>query len=565
MRISLDIFLGLGKYADYLMIMAYDESWESPDSPIGPVSSLSFFERSVQYAIKEGVPKDRIVAGLPFYGRMWKLDGPTSEGKNITGLGLSSTRVGPLVSQFNGKIQFDENTQSSFATFTIPKGQNAFVGSTNLTAGNYVIWYENEPSIRAKLSIPSKYGIKGTGSWALYHETPDTWDYYLSALNGVNNKLGGKPYGSGPFGVTTTSVNIRSSASLNGSIIRTLTSNTIAKVTGDPINADNHQWYPVTLDDGTKGFVSGGYLKRFNLNELYGQNRYETSTIISSSGWENNSNAIVIGRGDVPMDALTGSVLAKKLQSPLLLTKSTQLPENVEAEIDRLAPSRIYLLGGEEAISGTLQNQLKNKGYSVTRIAGDNRYGTSVRIANEVGIENELIITTGIESPDALAIAPYAGVSQIPILLTKPTKLPDEISNVIENNTINKVTIIGGEAAISKNVETSLRNLGVQTIQRVEGSNRYETSVEIAKNYKNELRFSNLYFASGISYIDALPGSQLAAMSGSPIILINNRTLPTAVSDFLRDELEATPNVNILGGYSIIPESTRTSLFQTIK
>lgn len=49
----------------------------------GPVSSLSFFERSIQYAINQGVPKDKIVAGLPFYGRMWKLDGPTLEGKTL--------------------------------------------------------------------------------------------------------------------------------------------------------------------------------------------------------------------------------------------------------------------------------------------------------------------------------------------------------------------------------------------------------------------------------------------------------------------------------------------------
>lgn len=173
----------LGSYADYLMIMAYDESWESPDSPIGPVSSLSFFERSIQYAINQGVPKDRIVAGLPFYGRMWKLDGPTLEGKQITGKGLSSTHVKPLVDKYNGKIRFDEKTQSSYATFTIPSGQNSFVGSTNLTAGEYVIWFENENSIKAKLRQPKKYGIKGTGSWALTHETPDTWDYYSSWLN----------------------------------------------------------------------------------------------------------------------------------------------------------------------------------------------------------------------------------------------------------------------------------------------------------------------------------------------------------------------------------------------
>ncbi|MFD2682265.1 glycosyl hydrolase family 18 protein [Bacillus seohaeanensis] len=174
----------ISDYADYLMIMAYDESWESPDSPIGPVASISFSERSIQYAINQEVPKEKIVYGLPFYGRMWKLDGPTLENRSITGMGLSSTRVDPLVTKFNGKIQFDEKTQSSYATFTIPRGESAFVGSTKLTEGEYIIWYENERSIKAKLRLPTKYGIKGTGSWSLYHETPNTWDYYSLWLNG---------------------------------------------------------------------------------------------------------------------------------------------------------------------------------------------------------------------------------------------------------------------------------------------------------------------------------------------------------------------------------------------
>ncbi len=175
----------LSKYVDYIMIMAYDESWESPDSPIGPVSSIQFFERSVQYAINRGVPKDKIVAGLPFYGRMWKLDGPTASGKSITGMGLSSTRVEDLVDKFGGKVTLDDVTQSSFATFSIPQGQSYFINTTELTAGNYIIWYDNEPAIKAKLRVPSKYGIKGTGSWALNHETPETWDYYSLWLNSI--------------------------------------------------------------------------------------------------------------------------------------------------------------------------------------------------------------------------------------------------------------------------------------------------------------------------------------------------------------------------------------------
>lgn len=176
-------YKGISDHIDYLMIMAYDESWEGPDSPIGPVSSISFSERSIQYALNQGVPKEKVVYGLPFYGRIWKLDGPTLENLTITGSGLSSPTIESLITKYNAKIIFDEKVQTPYASFTIPAGQSSFVGSKKLTEGKYVIWYEDERSIKAKLQLPSKYGIKGTGSWALAHETPKTWEYYSLWLN----------------------------------------------------------------------------------------------------------------------------------------------------------------------------------------------------------------------------------------------------------------------------------------------------------------------------------------------------------------------------------------------
>ncbi|MET3696849.1 spore germination protein YaaH [Bacillus oleivorans] len=177
-------YKALSNYANYLMIMAYDESWEAPDSPIGPVASIGFSERSIQYAINQGVPKNKIVIGLPFYGRLWKLDGPTLENQVITGKGISINKVEPLVNQFNGAYQFDEKSQTPFAEFTIPREKSTFLGSTKLTEGKYVVWYENERSIKSKLRLPMKYGIYGTGSWSLSQETKATWDYYMLWLNG---------------------------------------------------------------------------------------------------------------------------------------------------------------------------------------------------------------------------------------------------------------------------------------------------------------------------------------------------------------------------------------------
>lgn len=561
-------YKSLSQYANYLMIMAYDESWESPDSPIGPVSSQSFFERSILYAINQGVSRDRIVIGLPFYGRIWKLDGPNLDNRSITGMGVSSTRVLPLVNQFKGTIKFDEKTQSPNATFTIPQGQEYFIGSTRLTEGRYSIWYENEQSIRAKLSLPAQYQIKGTGSWALSHETEDTWNYYTVALNG-NTLTTNIPttFESGPIGIIIVdNVNFRESASLNGRVLKILSKGSSLKITGPAVTAENYVWYPVQLNGGITGYVAENYLKDFNLKEVYGQNRYDTGVQVSSAGWNEGSNAVVLGRGDLPIDALTGSVLAKKFQAPMLLTMSSSLPDNVAAELNRLQPKTVYIIGGLSAVSKEVQLQIEKLGYSVKRIAGKNRYDTSVQVANEIGINSELILTTGKESPDALSIAPYAGIKQFPILFTEQNSLPPEVKGTIQNGDIQKVTIIGGENAISAKVAAELSHLGVKTIERIAGANRYETSVAIASRFQGELNLKSLYFASGVSFIDALPGSAMAALNGSPILLTNNTsTLPTSLRDFLEKGLPATPDVTILGGYGVIPNNTRATIFQALK
>ncbi len=559
----------LAQYADYLMIMAYDESWESPDSPVGPVSSIQFFEKSIQYAINQGVPRARIVGGLPFYGRMWKQDGPTLENRSITGMGISSTRVDPLVKEFNGNIRFDEKTQSPYASFTIPAGQHYFIGSTKLTEGKYIIWYENEPSIKSKLQLPQQYQIKGTGSWALGHETPDTWNYYTAALNkGTLNKENTQTgFGSGPLAIITgNNVNLREKASTSGRLLGSLSEGKPVKITGSPISADNYLWYPVQINEETNGYIAGNFLKRFELKELYGQTRYETGVVISNSGWKEGSEVVVLGRGDIPIDALTGSVLAKKYQAPLLLTNSSNLPDKVATELARLKPKTIYILGGESAVSKSIHQQLEQNGYTVKRVSGSSRYDTAVKVANEIGVTGELILATGAESPDALSIGPYAGLSQTPIVFTRRETLPNEVKDLIKTDNVKKVTIIGGTEAVSADIVNHLKGLGVQTVERISGANRYETSVAIAKRFKNQLKYDNLFFSSGVSFIDALPGSTLASNSSSPILLVNKDTmLPASVREFLQNELPSTPNVTILGGYSVIPYETRATLFKSLK
>lgn len=165
----------LAKYSDYLMIMAYDESYYG--SKPGPVASKSFVENSIKYALNRVSP-EKIVLGIPFFGRYW------NDNESAGGDGISLAKADSVIKHYKGKIYFDKTTMSPYATFSIGVNDTKLlVNGKELSAGNYTIWFENEDSIKDKLQLVHKYNLKGTGSWSLGQELPSTWDYYKLWLN----------------------------------------------------------------------------------------------------------------------------------------------------------------------------------------------------------------------------------------------------------------------------------------------------------------------------------------------------------------------------------------------
>lgn len=166
----------LAKYSDYLMLMAYDEHYEGGES--GAVAGIEFVENSIKYALKY-VDSEKIVLGIPFYGRYWK------NGSSYGGYGVTINKVEKLISEYTSTVEYDTTVEAAKATITINKGEVCpVINGKALTAGTYTFWYENEQSITKKLELVSKYNLKGSGSWSLGQESASTWDYYQNIVNG---------------------------------------------------------------------------------------------------------------------------------------------------------------------------------------------------------------------------------------------------------------------------------------------------------------------------------------------------------------------------------------------
>lgn len=296
-------------------------------------------------------------------------------------------------------------------------------------------------------------------------------------------------------------------------------------------------------------------------DRLYGTDRYATAIAISQRGWPDGADSVLIARGNDFADALCAGPLAKKLNGPVLLTPSSTIPETVLSEIKRLKVKNVYIIGGTGAVSASVADAIKGEGsWTVSRIYGTDRYGTSVEVAKHMGKVTGVALATGINYPDALSISSIASSLGMPILLTKKSALPAGVKSYISGSGISKTYVVGGTGVITDGVKGSVPG-GV----RLWGSDRYDTNVAVLKEFKGQFNFSTLYLAvgnglKGNEFADALTGGVLASNTNSPVILAY-RNLSKSILGFISDNFNSAATVIALGGSAVMPSSISQGLF----
>lgn len=154
------------------------------------------------------------------------------------------------------------------------------------------------------------------------------------------------------------------------------------------------------------------------------------------------------------------------------------------------------------------------------KIIGSDRYETAAKIADKMGSYNTVILVNSDKSmADGLSAASLSGKKNAPILLVKQDKIPKATMDRI--NKASNVYIIGGENAISKNVEKQLKESG-KKINRISGKDRYDTSKKIAELLGG---YDKAFIVNGAKgEADAMSVSAVAAKYGAPILLTNGKT-----------------------------------------
>lgn len=295
-----------------------------------------------------------------------------------------------------------------------------------------------------------------------------------------------------------------------------------------------------------------------HFEKLAGANRYETAIEISKNAFPYQSaETVVITGGNALIDGLSAAPLASAKNAPMLLSDKNGLSANTIAEIKRackdLNRKTVYIVGGENSVPANVEKQLKDEfGAVVIRLAGANRYSTSLNVAkrlvNDKQTKSYLFVTGGEGAPDAMSIAPIASTkinnAVSPILVVNKDGISQSTRTYIKDNGFKESYLIGGENTVSTTVYKDLMNIG--SVERIAGPTRYQTNLAIIKKF--DPGFRTLFVASGKTkyLVDAQTAGAVASAKGASIMLTDS-ALSKEQSDLLKDR-NLTVNVYQAGG-----------------
>ena len=151
-------------YADYVVIMGYDEHWSGSKDP-GSVASLPFVKKGIEDT-KKDVPADRIILGMPFYTRVWQIN---NNGEAVTSDVLSMDNTDAWIEENKVVPIWDESL-----------GQN--VGEYKKDNLIYRCWLEDEQSLILKLQLMQENRLAGGAFWKNGQDKRSVWDIIITYM-----------------------------------------------------------------------------------------------------------------------------------------------------------------------------------------------------------------------------------------------------------------------------------------------------------------------------------------------------------------------------------------------
>lgn len=155
----------IGHVADYIVFMAYDEYGVS-STKAGTTAGYDWVELSLKKFLEtEEIDSDKIILAVPFYTRLWTED----ESGKVTSKVVNMKNIDTVLPS-NVERKWDDELKQNYVEYT---------------EGNSTkkMWIEDLDSIKAKISLITKYNLAGVAAWEKDRENPDVWKVIDEELN----------------------------------------------------------------------------------------------------------------------------------------------------------------------------------------------------------------------------------------------------------------------------------------------------------------------------------------------------------------------------------------------
>lgn len=146
-----------GEFADYVVLMGYDEHWHGCKNP-GSVASINFVTEGIEKTLAKNVPAEKLINALPFYTILWK-----TEGAEVTDSYITIVNTDDFLSRTGREPQWDEETCQNYLEW-------------ESGSATYQIWLEDEKSLQTKINVMAAHKLGGVAVWRLGYGTPETWN-----------------------------------------------------------------------------------------------------------------------------------------------------------------------------------------------------------------------------------------------------------------------------------------------------------------------------------------------------------------------------------------------------
>jgi YD repeat-containing protein len=413
------------------------------------------------------------------------------------------------------------------------------ISSANITlkgTGTSSVLLPTGPDLERMIEIGGSSAASDVTVKDLYLRLPARGDgIRLGAAGGSGITLTGLTLGGGADSATT--YGIVGGAGLSD---LTLTGNDLTGVTALPLSLPSGAW-------GTT--VSGNRLpyEPYRAESFHGQDRYDTAIRMSEAAYPSGASFAVVVPGNSFVDALSAAPLATAYGGPVLLTPSDGLDARVRAELQRLRPETVFVVGLSTDVWWAVQHALPRS--LVTQLTGADRYETAALVAAKIkaklGTRSKVVIVRdGVDNANGSTLDEFSGLTASalaakngwPILLAPQT-------GTIPLTTYNAYVSVGASSALR--VGTTATRSGITVEATIDYPNPAAPDngalSRLVASYaaSHGCSYAHTGLATGQNYPDMLALGAYLGKDGGILLLTAGTTIPTDTATLIQTNYAA--------------------------